>query len=158
MLLNWLKPEDKKNSESKNMSLAYTKTSEIINNYHTNDPYHIAEHENIDVLEQDLSGRLTELYFGDYIILNKKLTSSQKKRYLAHALGHHFLHAGNYLFFHENRTFANDKEESQAEEFAAHLLIPDSQLIPILHLDIYELADIFQLDPEFIQFRLSLAK
>ena len=140
------------------MSLAQTKSVQIISNYNSNDPYRIANFEHIDILEQTLSGRLTELYFGDYIILNKKLSDCQKKHYLAHALGHHFLHAGNYLFFSENRTFSNDKEESQAEEFAAYLLIPDSELIPIIHFDLHELVDHFQLEPEFIQFRLSLIK
>ena len=138
------------------MSLAKQKSWEIINQYHTNDPYVLAEIEHIDVIEHDLTGRLKELYFGDHIVLNKKMSLFDKRHYLSHALGHHYLHAGNYLFFTQNRYLQNFKEEQQAEEFAAFLLVPDQKLIPVIHLDISELADNFQLSPEFIQFRISL--
>lgn len=140
------------------MSLAQSKSWEIISKHHTNDPYQIAELEHIDVLEQILAGRLTELYFGDHIILNKNLSYQHKRHYLAHALGHHYLHAGNYLYFSQTRQFQNDKEETQAEEFAAYLLIPEIELIPIIHWELSDLADNFQVLPEFIQYRLSLCQ
>jgi Zn-dependent peptidase ImmA (M78 family) len=137
-------------------SLAQQKANDIIESFHTNDPYFIAEKLEIDVLEQTMSGRLTELYFGDYIILNKNIPYSHKRRYLAHALGHHFLHAGNYLFFSQMRYLQNSKEETQAEEFAAHLLIPSEKLLPIIENDISELANHFQVSSTFMKFRLTL--
>lgn len=140
------------------MSLAKLKSWEIITKYQTNNPYQIAESEKIDVIEQKLAGRLTELYFGDHVILNKELPFAKKRQFLAHALGHHYLHAGNYIFLSKNRHFQNDKEEAQADEFAAHLLIPETELIPIIHHELEDLADNFQVQPEFIKYRLSLIK
>mgnify|MGYP001328596294 CR=1 FL=1 len=137
-------------------TLSQQKAANTIQSFRTNDPYYIAEKLDIAVLEHHLSGRLKELYFGDYIILNKKMPYSQKRRYLAHALGHHFLHAGNYLFFSQMRYLQNTKEEIQAEEFAAFLLIPPISLSSIHSDDIAELADYFQVPPSFMQFRLSL--
>lgn len=137
-------------------SFTHIKAKEIIAFHYTNDPYIIAEKQNIEVIEKSLSGRLKELYFGDYIILNQNLTFPKKRHYLAHALGHHFLHTGNRFFFAKMRYLQNSKEESQAEEFAAYLLIPDNILTDIAHWPINELADYFQVSPRFIQFRLGL--
>ena len=131
---------------------------DIITRFNTNDPYSIAEQENIDVIEHNLSGRLKELYFGDIVILNQKKNLFKKRHYLAHALGHHFMHTGNHLFFAKMRYLQNSKEETQAEEFAAHLLIPDQELIPIIHWNIAELADYFQVSPQFVKYRLGLVK
>jgi len=137
-------------------NLAKNKADLIFSQYQTDDPYLIAEQEKIDIIEQPLAGRLKELFFGDYIILNSQLSHQQKRHLLAHALGHHFLHAGNYLFFQQHRLGQNDKEEKQADEFAAHLLLPDNKLSPIIHWDNHELADYFQVPPEFIDFRRQL--
>ncbi|MFA4931136.1 MAG: ImmA/IrrE family metallo-endopeptidase [Patescibacteria group bacterium] len=126
--------------------------------FQSNDPYFIAEKENIEVVEYELSGRLKELYFGDHIILNNKMPYTQKRHYLAHALGHHYLHTGNQLYFSQHRQGQNDKEETQAEEFSAYLLIPSAQIIPILDCPPDELADQFQVSPQFILYRLSLIK
>ena len=134
------------------------KTTQIISKHKTNNPFIIAELEQIEVIEHPLSGRLKELYFGDYIILNNLLSHIKKRRYLAHALGHHFLHTGNQLFYAKQRYHQNIKEEAQAEEFAAHFLIPDSQLIPIIDWNISELAEQFQVPPQFIKYRLRLVK
>ncbi|MFZ5391661.1 MAG: ImmA/IrrE family metallo-endopeptidase [Patescibacteria group bacterium] len=139
-------------------TLVQEKSTQIIARYKTNNPFIIAEYEKIEVIEHPLSGRLKELYFGDYIILNNLLSHTKKRRYLAHALGHHFLHTGNQLFFAKNRYHQNIKEEAQAEEFAAYLLIPKQELTPILHLNIEELAEHFQVPPQFINKRLLLAK
>ena len=128
------------------MSVAKSMTSDIISRFSSNDPYLIAEKEKIEIVEHNLSGRLKELYFGDYIVLKKQMPYPKKRHYLAHALGHHFLHTGNHLFFAQMRYLQNNKEEAQAEVFAAHLLIPDKKLIPIIHWNIAELADFFQVN------------
>lgn len=132
------------------------KAQEILNRFTTNDPFAIAERENIEIIEHSMAGRLKELYFGDYIILNSRLPLAKKRHYLAHALGHHFLHTGNHLFFAKMRYLQNSKEESQAEEFAAFLLMPDQNLSTLIHWSIAEIADYFQVSPNFVKYRLSL--
>lgn len=139
-------------------SLAKQKAEQTIIQHRTNDPYLIAINEQIDVITQPLAGRLTELFFGDCIILNSHLNEAQKRHLLAHALGHHFLHAGNYLFFQQHRHHQNNKEEKQADEFAAHLLLPENKLSTMIDWDPSDLADHFQVTPEFIEFRLQLSQ
>lgn len=130
--------------------------TDIQNRFSTNDPFVIAESEHIEIIEKNMAGRLKELYFGDYIILNAKLPLFKKRHYLAHALGHHFLHTGNRFFFAKMRYLQNSKEEKQAEEFAAYLLMPDLHLTPLIHWHIAEIADYFQVSPLFVKYRLSL--
>ncbi len=56
---------------------------------------------NIKVLEAKLPQRLPEIFFGDYIVLKDDLPKDRKLYYLAHALGHYFLHKeGNFLLFY----------------------------------------------------------
>ena len=138
------------------MSLALQRAKQVINTYQSNDPYLISEELGISVIEATLAGRLKELYFGDHIILRNNLSTNEKRHYLAHALGHHFLHTGNYLFFNNHRHFQNTKEELQAEEFAAHLLIPDQELNPMLDWHPADLAEYFQVSEELITLRLKI--
>jgi len=50
------------------------------------------------VREAELPKRLPEIFFGDYIVLKSDLPQEKKIFYLAHAIGHYFLHKqGNYL-------------------------------------------------------------
>lgn len=64
------------------------------------DVYEIVSRLNIKVLEAELPERLPEIFFGDYIVLKSDLPKGLKVHYLAHALGHYFLHKeGNFLLF-----------------------------------------------------------
>jgi len=64
------------------------------------DVYEIASRLNVKVLEAELPQRLPEIFFGDYIVLKSDLPEERKVYYLAHALGHYFLHKeGNFFLF-----------------------------------------------------------
>jgi len=64
------------------------------------DVYEIVSRLNVKVLEAELPQRLPEIFFGDYIVLKSDLPRERKVYYLAHALGHYFLHKeGNFLLF-----------------------------------------------------------
>jgi hypothetical protein len=64
------------------------------------DVYGILARLNIKVLEAELPQRLPEVFFGDYVVLRSNLPEERKLYYLAHALGHYFLHKeGNFLLF-----------------------------------------------------------
>jgi Zn-dependent peptidase ImmA (M78 family) len=69
-----------------------------------NDIYEIVSRLNVKVLEAKLPERLPEIFFGDYIVLKSDLPRERKIHYLAHALGHYFLHKeGNFLLFYWGR-------------------------------------------------------
>ena len=72
---------------------------QVIKKYDRN-VYEIAGRLNIKVLQAELPERLPEIFFGDYIVLKHNLPKGKKIYYLAHALGHYFLHKqGNYFLF-----------------------------------------------------------
>ncbi len=93
----------------------------------------IVENENIIFYPFPFKGRLKERYFATsdgivQIAVDSNISLAEQKHMIAHALGHHFLHQGNYA--HING-IVQDKQEHQADDFAAVLLVPPSILISI---------------------------
>jgi hypothetical protein len=59
----------------------------------------ILEKENLELTCFPLKGRVQEIIVGCHIGIKDSMTNTRYRRELiAHALGHHFLHAGNQLF------------------------------------------------------------
>ena len=139
------------------MNIARKKAEEIYKKY-GNDLDEIVSREEIEVLEVSLKGRFKEIYSGDYIVIRNDLPEEEKRELIAHALGHHFLHAGNHLVFAQYTYSMDNYQERQANVFAACLLIPDMELKLKLYDDIArnELANIFQVTPRFAEFRAKL--
>jgi len=125
----------------------------------------ILEKENLELTRFPLKGRVQEIIVGHHIGIKDSITNTRYLRELiAHALGHHFLHAGNQLFSLNRtdlqRTFSQERE---AREFAFHVLVPDSELRACLaqQMDLTEMADHFQVTEIFMQARcesLSLGR
>lgn len=70
------------------------------------------------------------------IYIEKTMNSERRRFTLAHELGHHFLHAGLKLRLDNFDYSAPDKdtlEETEANYFAASLLIPKELLLPRLN-------------------------
>lgn len=102
----------------------------------------LARGENIEVLVADLSQVAPNLsgvieYDNDEqklnprIMINRMITSERQLFTLAHELGHHFLHKGRKLRLDTLDYSKNDKdtkEESEANYFAASILVPKSLL------------------------------
>lgn len=93
----------------------------------------IIEKEGIISYTFPFRGRLKERYCetNDGIVqiaIDSSISSSEQKHMLAHALGHHFLHQGNYAHIDG---IVQDKQEHQADVFAAVLLVPPSILMRI---------------------------
>ncbi len=114
----------------------------------------ILKSEGVQIIYFALAGRLKELYFGDFIILKSGLPEPERHELIAHALGHHFLHAGNHFFVSTSDTNPWDKlQERQAEVFAAYLLMPN-----VSNLSVQEIANRFTVTEGFASFRLKLLK
>jgi site-specific recombinase XerD len=79
---------------------------------------------------------------------------SLSRELTAHALGHHFLHAGNQLFS-LNRTDLQRtlSQEREAHEFAFHLLVPEEELRACFtqRMGLTGMADHFQVTELFMQ-------
>lgn len=139
------------------MRRAIDKAKEIENRFGC-DPFVVAEKLGLAVLEEDLKGRLREVYFGDSVVIRRDLLSSEKRELVAHAIGHHLLHAGNHLSM-QNRVYSfGNYHERQANVFAAYLLIPEDKLGGSLYEGIVasELAERFDVGEDLVRFRIKL--
>ena len=150
------------------MSQASQRAAHIRNRYKLSTPVDldaILDGENLELTRFPLKGRVQEIIVGRHIGIKDSITNTRYFRELiAHALGHHFLHAGNQLFS-LNRTDLQRtlSQEREAREFAFHLLVPEEELRSCLaqRMDLAEMADHFQVTEIFMQARcesISLAK
>jgi Zn-dependent peptidase ImmA (M78 family) len=110
------------------------------------------------VLEEELAGRLSEVYFGDAIVVKRDLPRAVKRELIAHAIGHHLMHAGNHLTLQDNTYSFGNYHERQANVFAAWLLVPEEELSTKLEAgkSIPDLAHDFGVTDELMLFRLQL--
>ena len=104
------------------------------------------------------AGRINEAYLGDSIGIKDTANPRKKRELIAHALGHHFLHAGNHLYFEEHDQFVTFKQEHEAQCFAAELLMPQFLLDKVKHLPTHEIADYFSVTEELVRFRFEVLK
>ncbi len=112
----------------------------------------------IIVLEEELAGRLSEIYFGDAIVVRRDLPRAVKRELIAHAIGHHLMHAGNHLTLQEHTYSFGNYHEKQANVFAAWLLVPEPTLTKKLAAgrSVPDLARDFGVTDELMLFRLQI--
>ena len=118
----------------------------------------IIESEGINLDDWHFAGRIKEAYLGDSIGIKSTVNPRRRRELIAHALGHHFLHTGNHLYFEEHDQFVTFKQEYEAKCFAAELLIPTFILGPIKTWSVHELAEHFSVTEELVNFRLKVLK
>jgi Zn-dependent peptidase ImmA (M78 family) len=119
--------------------LIYEKVQSLVKKYKTRDPEELIDCMNIKLVSIKDSKHLLGMY---HVILRNRFifiaddVGRQRKLILAHELGHDQLHrdlVSNGIAFHENGLFVdNSRNELQANIFAAHLLIPDEDIINLL--------------------------
>jgi len=90
------------------------------------------------------------------ICLQAGLPWAQKRELIAHALGHYFLHGGNRFYFAEEEPDTLDRQEQEAWEFAAYLLIQEEELRKRVYWSVRRLARKFRVTEDFIRLRLAL--
>ncbi|RJQ52074.1 MAG: ImmA/IrrE family metallo-endopeptidase [Actinobacteria bacterium] len=142
------------------MRQAVEKAKETYKRYGTTNPAILARALGICVLEEELAGRVREIYFGDSIVIRKDMTPAEKRAMLAHALGHHFMHAGNHLAMQKRVYSFGNRHEKQADVFAACFLVPEDHLEEELakKLPVHELAECFGVTESLIRFRLIIRR
>lgn len=157
-----------------NFRLCQTKADMLLKKYaYTKppiDPEKIAESEGVQVYFADFEYPDNEKYSGFYssvdksITINNEISDDRITFTIAHELGHHELHqeyiaSNDYTpmprsnGFDENKT----KEEFEADQFAANLLVPLKMLKRYKDIaSISELAKLFFVSEEVIRRRLDL--
>lgn len=101
-------------------------------------------------------GRVKEVYLGDSIGIDQNIDFRKQRELIAHALGHHFLHQGNHLYFEDRDQFATFKQEHEAQCFAAELLMPKREVKKLKHFSRSAIADHFQISKGFTQFGVDV--
>lgn len=118
----------------------------------------IAESLGLSVIGEKLEGRLTEFYVPGSIVVNSELSNRKKRELVAHAIGHHLLHAGNHLAMQKRIYSFGNYHEKQANVFAACLLMPHAELSRFIsdRSRIDEIANHFQVQEELVRLRLKV--
>ena len=75
----------------------------------------------LEVVSFPFEGRVKEVIIGRTIGVQPDLPRPWFRWYVAHAIGHHLLHAGPSFYLHSWQWVNHAKAERQAEEFAAWL-------------------------------------
>ncbi|KNF08090.1 putative Zn peptidase [Gottschalkia purinilytica] len=128
-------------------------------------PYQINLHKiirnlgNIRVLCMDQDSRVIIRQSSAIIIINNKLPPKEQNQELAEELSHIILHCGNQVKY--KKDIILDKQESQAKRMSAYLLCPmfmlkNVKIMENTYLMIEELAELFNVTYEFMEYRLSL--
>ena len=76
----------------------------------------------LEVVTFEFRGRVKEAIIDGVIGVEPRLSRPWFRWYVAHAIGHHMLHAGTSFYLESWQWVNHAKDERQAEEFAAWLL------------------------------------
>ena len=96
-----------------------------------------------------------EVKQGRYIGIAAGLEQRERRHLIAHALAHHLLHCGNQLAFSKHWQGEPARQEKEAEECAAHILIPAKELEKVITSSLWELADYFDVPAELAYQRVN---
>ena len=111
--------------------------------------------EGCELVEWPFLFPVREVKHGRWIGVAKGLSPKEIRYLAAHALGHHLLHCGNQLWFQEWQQTSLLKQEREADEFAAHILIPETELIRLGNLNTWEIADRFGVSENLVHQRIT---
>lgn len=112
----------------------------------------IAEEEGLEVVDWPFPS-LEEVWLWPCVGVRKGLPRTWRRWVIAHALGHYYLHRGNQLWFRRRDDVLRRQQETQAERFAAFLLMPDAELERIRSFNLHDFAERFDVPPECVAFR-----
>jgi len=132
--------------------------------FNTNDPEVIAEKEGLDVMAISLPQRWWDILLWEFVAIRDDVSLPWRRWCLAHCLGHHFMHHGNQLRLRDLADLICKRrlQEAEAESFAGWLLIPGEELDELKqaeeeNLDIWKVAEHFNVPVEMVPFRLGLS-
>ena len=97
-----------------------------------------------------------EVKSGRWIGLADWLDPCERRRHIAHALGHHLLHCGNQLVFRDSQKVLVSKQEREAEACAAHIMMPQDELEKVRWMTECDIADHFGVPEDMVHQRLTV--
>lgn len=112
----------------------------------------IAEAEGLEIVDCSFH-ELQEVWLWPCVAVKRDLPESWRRWVIAHAMGHYYLHRGNQLWFRRRDDVLGQRQESQAERFAAWLLIPEEEVAQMPSLDLWTFAETFDVPLECVATR-----
>jgi hypothetical protein len=115
----------------------------------------LADEEGCEVLNWPFLDPVREVKRGRWIGLAENIDDKEQRHLIAHALAHHLLHSGNQLSFHQWQRTNLLKQEREAEECAAHILMPEAELERLGVMPVWEIAEYFGVLEGIVEQRLT---
>jgi len=101
----------------------------------------LAHAEGCELLNWPFLEPVKEVKQGRWIGIATGLDERQQRYLIAHALAHHLMHRGNQLSFRDWQKSDTLKQEHEAEECAAHILMPELELKRVGNVPVWELVE-----------------
>lgn len=111
--------------------------------------------ESCEVIDWPFLAPVREVKQGRWIGIAEGVSQGERRYLIAHALAHQLLHCGNQLSFLQWQKTTVLKQEQEAEIFAAHILMPQSELTKVIDLPVWDLAEYFDVPEELVRKRVS---
>jgi hypothetical protein len=115
----------------------------------------LTEAEGLEWMRWPFRWPVREVKQGGCIGLANEVEGAEWRYLIAHALGHHLLHAGNQLSFYHQQFGVLGREEREADACAAHILIPEEELEELGYVELWEIAEHFDVPEELAQQRVT---
>ena len=96
-----------------------------------------------------------EVKQGRWIGIADGLALPERRFLIAHALAHHLMHCGNQLTFCSWQQSDRRRQENEADCCAAHILMPEDEIIKIEQLPTCEIAEHFGVSEELCTRRMD---
>lgn len=130
---------------------------ELIEKYHTNDPFEIAEQLGVYTQVGPLGkifGCCLTIAGERFIYINSDLDTPTQKMVAAHELGHAVMHREDYFFFNWiPDTLYRNMAEIEAHTFAVELLVPDSVVLEHPGFTLNQLSALTGYAENFLKFK-----
>lgn len=115
----------------------------------------LAEAEELEWMHWPFKGSVVEAKQGRYIGVARGIEGAERRYLIAHPLAHHLMHAGNQLSFYHQQFGVLGQEERDADICAAHILIPEEELEKLGYVDVWEIAEYFDVPEELAERRVT---
>lgn len=129
------------------------KTDSLVRKFGTRDPFELVEKMDLFLSYQALGSNINGLYFAEggtkFIVLNSEMPRHIQRFTLCHELAHHILHANTNALL----LSVQNRQEYEADKFAMHLLLPESELKEYPYRTIDDWAAILGLPRETVELR-----
>lgn len=138
------------------------KVKYLIRKHNTRNPEIIAKEAGISVeykpYSNDTKGYFINIMNNKYIVVNENLDENNRRIVLAHELGHAMLHGEeNIYFIREHTMFSTGIYETEANKFAAELLIDSKDIedVMIHESDINRISSALGVTRELVEYKLK---